>query len=324
MAGRLTPVSTTRRRVRPLRLAFLRALAAAARVTPAELAVLLTAVSRRGPASCSDPMAGSDPMACSGLSVEPAASSVRLGGFRLALDGSGTGGGGRWLTGRRRLRVGEAGGPGGHVVIGELGRAVVAELGQVVIAAFGECEPAAVSPARRDGRVTGVGPGRRRIRQAFLGLPGPRRRRRRLVPGRKLRLRIPGTGITGQRRVTTGRIAPGPAGRAPRCGRACRPGWAARCLSPGWGARPLPGCGAFPWRGRGTDMALTGGTSPGLASRVCPARAGPALSWRAAHREPAAGSRPGRDRRAGHRTRRGSARRHTPRPGEAAAGQAPR
>ncbi len=66
MAGRLTPVSTTRRRVRPLRLAFLRALAAAARVTPAELAVLLTALSRRGPASCSDPMAGSDPMACWG------------------------------------------------------------------------------------------------------------------------------------------------------------------------------------------------------------------------------------------------------------------
>jgi hypothetical protein len=39
------------------------------------------------------------------------------------------------------------------------------------------------------------------------GFPGPR-------------LRIPGTGITGQRRVATGRIAPGPAGRAPRRGRA--------------------------------------------------------------------------------------------------------
>ena len=107
----------------------------------------------------------------------------------------------------------------------------------------------------------------------FLGLPGPRRRRRGLVPGRKLRLRIPGTGITGQRRVATGRIAPGPAGRAPRCGRAVFQRWAgAGCLSPRWGARPLPRCGAFPWRGRGTDMALTGGTSPGLAGRVCPAQ----------------------------------------------------
>jgi len=60
------------------------------------------------------------------------------------------------------------------------------------------------------------------------------------------------------------------------------------------------------------------GWRPGAA----PPGTGPALSWRAAHREPAAGSRPGRDRRAGHRTRRGPARRHTPRPGGAAAGQA--
>jgi len=181
-----------------------------------------------------------------GLSVSQQLS-VRLGGFRLALDGSGTGGGGRWLTGRRRLRVGEAGGPGGHVVIGELGQIVVAELGQIVIAAFGECEPAAVSPARRDGRVTGVGPGRRRIRQAFLGLPGPRRRRRRLVPGRKLRLRIPGTGIAGQRRVTTGRIAPGPAGRAPRCG---------RTVTRVGGAMPVTSLGRPPVTGmRGVSLA---------------------------------------------------------------------
>ena len=41
MAGRQTPAITTRRRVRPLRLASLRALAAAARVIPAALGVLL-------------------------------------------------------------------------------------------------------------------------------------------------------------------------------------------------------------------------------------------------------------------------------------------
>jgi hypothetical protein len=43
----------------------------------------------------------------------------------------------RWLTGRRRLRVGGAGGPGGHVIVGEPGQVVIAELGQIVIAAFG-------------------------------------------------------------------------------------------------------------------------------------------------------------------------------------------
>ena len=211
-----------------------------------------------------------------------------------------------------RLRVGEAGGPGGHVVIGELGRAVVAELGQIVIAAFGECEPAAVSPARGDGRVTGVGPGRRRIRQAFLGLPGPRRRRRRLVPGRKLRLRIPGTGITGERRVTTGRIAPGPAGRAPRCGRAVAGvGGAMPVTSLGSPAR-YRDAGRFPGGVVAPTWRSPAGYPLGWRAGSAPPGPGPALSWRAAHREPAAGSRPGRDRRAGHRTRRGSARRHTP------------
>jgi hypothetical protein len=57
------------------------------------------------------------------------------------------------------------------------------------------------------------------MRQASPGLMGSRRRRPRLVPGGELHLRVPGAGIPGQRRVTTGRIAPGPAGRAPGSGR---------------------------------------------------------------------------------------------------------
>jgi len=43
----------------------------------------------------------------------------------------------RCPAGRHRLRAGEAGGPGGHVVFGEPGQALVAEPGQIVIGAFG-------------------------------------------------------------------------------------------------------------------------------------------------------------------------------------------
>jgi len=63
--------------------------------------------------------------------------SVRFGRLRPAVDGSGADGGLRRRTGRQRLRIGEAGGPRGHDVVGNPGQAVVAGLGQIVIATFG-------------------------------------------------------------------------------------------------------------------------------------------------------------------------------------------
>ena len=114
-----------------------------------------------------------------------------------------------------------------------------------------------MSQARGGGCVTGVGPGRRRVRQAFLGLTGPRCRGGRLVPGGKLGLRVPGTGITGERRVPTGRVAPGPAGRAPGSGRAVvRPARAGRAMlvtrlerAPGTGTRGVSPTGPRHRRG---------------------------------------------------------------------------
>ena len=119
-------------------------------------------------------------------------------------------------------------GPGGHVTSGELG--------QVIIGTFGQRESAAMSQAHGGHRVAGAGPGGCRERQVF---PRARRRRRRLVPGGKLRLRVPGTGIAGERRVATGRIAPRAAGRTAGSGRAAaRPGRAAGPVLVTW-----PGCG---------------------------------------------------------------------------------